>query len=637
MSGKIQASQLERRAAVYLRQSSLKQLVDHRESTARQYRLRERAVELGWPPERVDVIDSDLGLSGSSTEGRLGFQGLAESVAHGRVGAIFALEVSRLARCSADWHRLLDLCGLADVVIADEQAVYAPRNHDDRLLLGLKGTMSEAEQYWMRLRLQGGALNKARRGDLYRRPPTGYEWDAEKSRLVLYPDDEVQQAVRLVFERFRIDGSAGAVLRYFSRHGLLLPTRDSGLGEIAWRPPRHALIINMLHNPAYAGAYVFGGRESKLGLVNGEVRRCEVRWLPQESWKVCLREHHPGYIGWNEFMENRKKLEANRANHQIPAERGAAREGDALLQGLVRCGRCGHRMNTYYHTRKGKGGARYRCRALNRRLGRSGECWTLGAGAVDDAVVERFLEAAAPAGIDLSLAVANETERQVREVAEQWERRLDRARYEARHAERRYKAVDPDNRNVARTLEKEWNEKLSDLERLQTEKLQAEQELHLNLTDDDKRKIRRLARDLPSVWAAPTTTPTERKNLLRLAIQEITLLPVDVPTRATCVKILWKSGAVEEFIVDRAERPVTGSTDEMPLEKIGAVMASGLTDQQIADALNEEKVPAGSGRPWTKKAVERFRGRKGLKKYTTTGYRRPSRALGSGANSPRKG
>lgn len=294
-------------------------------------------------------------------------------------------------------------------------------------------------------------------------------------------------------------------------------------------------------------------------------------------------------------------------------------------------------MNTYYHTRKGKGGARYRCRALNRRMGRTGECWTLGAGAVDDAVVTRFLQAAAPTEIDLSLAVANETERQAREVAEQWERRLDRARYEARHAERRYKAVDPDNRNVARTLEREWNDKLSDLERLEAEKRQAEEELHLNLTDDDKRKIRRLARDLPSVWAAPSTTPAERKNLLRLAIQEITLQPVDVPIRATCVKILWKSGAVEEFLIDRAQRPATGSGAEMPAEKIGAVMASGRTDQQIADALNEEKVPAASGRPWTKKAVERFRGRNGLKKYATTGDIHSLKDQARGANSPRKG
>lgn len=611
MRDKILASHMDRKAAVYVRQSSLKQVVEHSESTERQYRLRERAAELGWPVERIDVIDCDLGVSGKTVQARSGFQRLAEDVAHGRVGAIFALEVSRLARSSADWHRLLELCTLADVVIADEQGVYAPRNYDDRLLLGLKGTMSEAEQYWMKLRLQGGALSKAQRGELYKQPPVGYEWDRKKNRLVLYPDERVQKAVRLVFERFRIDSSAGAVVRYFSRNGLELPTRDPVSREVRWRIPRRMLVINMLHNPIYAGAYVYGCRKSGIALVNGEVKRHEVRWLPPSEWKVCLREHHPGYIGWDEFMSNREKLDANRSNHKVPQERGAAREGAALLQGLLLCGRCGYRMQTQYRTTGNR--ASYLCKTINKQLGLPGTCWSVSARDLDRAVVDRFLAVAAPNDLELTLAVAGEVEKQVQEISKQWELKLERARYEARHAERRYKAVDPDNRTVARTLETEWNDALTALEAMEAEKADAEQRLRLTLTEADKRRIRELARNLPAVWAASSTTPEERKNLLRLVIREITVRPVDVPTRATQVKILWQNESVEEFFVQRAVSGRERKTPQvLPLDVIRSFMASGETDAMIATKLNQQGVHTAIGREWTGKAVERFRSRNGL-------------------------
>jgi DNA invertase Pin-like site-specific DNA recombinase len=303
-SSKIQHTHLERRAVVYLRQSTLKQVHEHRESTARQYALQQRATELGWSPDRVDVIDEDLGRSGSSVQGRTGFQRVAEEVAHGRVGAIFALEVSRLSRSSADWHRLLDLCGLADVIIADEQAVYTPRDYNDRLLLGLKGTMSEAEQYWMRLRLQGGKLSKARRGELFFSPPTGYEWDEATRRFRLDSDEQVQQAIRLIFERFRFDGSAGAVARYFVGHELKRPVRDPTMRRVRWARPTRELILKVLSSPMYAGAYVYGRREVRISLVDGQLRQRRTRLLSQELWKACLRDHHPAYIPWEQFMAN---------------------------------------------------------------------------------------------------------------------------------------------------------------------------------------------------------------------------------------------------------------------------------------------------------------------------------------------
>ncbi|PTL78642.1 recombinase family protein, partial [Vitiosangium sp. GDMCC 1.1324] len=486
MNDKVRATHLERRAVVYLRQSTLRQVHEHRESTARQYALRQRALELGWPPERIDIIDEDMGQSGSSADRRAGFQRMAEDVAHGRVGVIFSLEVSRLARSSADWHRLLDLCGLADVLLADEQAVYTPRDYNDRLLLGLKGTMSEAELYWMRLRLQGGRLSKARRGALHLTPPVGYEWEEATSRFRFDPDEGVQRAVRLVFERFRLEGSAYAVLRYFMKNGLSLPMREPGTHQLRQVPPRYTLLLSMLHNPTYAGAYVFGRNERHMALVDGQVRRQRSTRLPREAWKVCLKNHHPAYISWEEYMANQKKLATNHPSYQQPDQRGAAREGSALLQGLVLCGRCGHRMQTSYRE---PARPYYECR----RFTDKGICWTVSAKGVDEAVARLFLETVQPPEIELGLAITREVERQAQEVERQWRLRLERARYEAQLAERRYKAVDPDNRVVARTLEREWNEKLGEMEALEREHQQVLRHEKVELTSQDRARLLELA------------------------------------------------------------------------------------------------------------------------------------------------
>jgi DNA invertase Pin-like site-specific DNA recombinase len=598
MTDKISRSHLERRATVYLRQSTMKQVYEHRESTARQYDLRERAVALGWDAAQVDVIDDDLGQSGTNTHARDGFQRLAEDVAHGRVGAIFSLEVSRLARSSADWHQLLDLCGLADVVIIDEQAVYTPRDYNDRLLLGLKGTMSEAELYWMRLRLHGGQISKARRGEYAFLPPAGYEWDAAASRFRMDPDENVQRAVRLVFERFRFDGSAYAVARYFIRHSLELPARSAVEGILAWGPPRQTLIISMLHNPIYAGAYVWGRVERRMGLVGGQKRQRQ-RKLPQNEWKVCLRDRHPGYISWDEFMANKDKLHQNRTRPQAH-QRGAAREGSALLQGLVLCGRCGHRMQVDYCGNSRR--AIYQCRSIMN----ADQCYVVPAKAVDDAVTRLFLETVKPPEIELGLAVVREAERQAGDIDRQWKLRLERAQYEARLCERRYKAVDPDNRVVARTLEREWNDKLKAVEQLERQRDEVRHREKVEITPTDRARILDLSKDLTIVWHASTTTHADRKNLLRMLVSEVTVSRVDVPRPMTRVQVLWQTGAVSDFTIDRKTRFDGRATPERAVIFIEQSFATK-SDQWIADQLNRRSLRTGAGLPWTLDGVRRVR------------------------------
>ncbi len=563
MSAKIQPTHLERLAIVYLRQSDPRQVRKHPESTARQYALKRRAVELGWPADHVEVIDEDLGQSATGTAWRSGFRRLAEEVAHGRVGAIFALEVSRLARSSADWYRLLDLCGVADVVLVDEQSVYTPRNADDRMLLGLKGAMSEAEQTWLRLRLHGGKLNKARRGALRISACTGYIWDEEQCGLRFDPDEHVQRAVRLIFERFRLDGSAFAIVRYFLDRALLIPGRDPRTQELRWEPPRYEFVLRVLHNPTYAGAYVYGRSELRARLVDGQVRRC-IRKRAQDTWTVCLRDHHPAYISWEEFMANQRKLHSN-APPRLPNQSGAPRRGSALLQGIALCGRCGRKMTVQYVGRSAH--AHYECRVPLWSGHGSQVCWRVSGLRIDEAVTQLFLDTVQVPEIELGLEVVRQAERQTAEVDKQWKLRLERGRYEARLAERRYKAVDPDHRVVARNLEREWNDKLQELDAAERGYQEARQRDKLELTASDRARVLALAKNLRQVWNAETTTHADRKNLLRMLVQHVTLTPIDVPQRATRIQVLWRSGAVSDFSIPRPRYTTRDPTVERELFK----------------------------------------------------------------------
>lgn len=620
MSDKIRSTHLERKAMVYLRQSSPQQVREHRESTHRQYALRERALGLGWDADAIEVIDEDLGQS--SSESRSGFQYVAEEVARGRVGGLFALEVSRLARSSADWYRLLDLAGLADAVIVDEDFVYDPSDFNDRLVLGLKGQFADAELYWMRLRLHGGKMSKARRGEVMFAPPTGYVW-GDDSRLRFDPDEQVQRVVGIIFERFRLDGSAAAVLRYLDQHGVRMPLRDRISGELRWKLARYHRVLQILRNPLYTGAYVYGRRQSRTALVDGEVCRRRTTELPVESWQVCLRDRHPAYVSWDEFMANQKKLGDNwtGGRPKQPDRRGAAREGKALLQGLVLCGRCGQRMYTRYFGSKQY--SHYYCRGAKYKEGGAlADCWIVSAKSIDEEAGNLFLGVIQPEEIDLSLAVTRDAERQAGEIERQWQLQLEHARYAARMAERRYKAVDPDYRPVARTLEREWNEKLEELARLEREYEAVRQREKVVLSDEDRQTVLALARDLPKVWHAPTTTMAERKNLVRMLIREVTISPIDVPERATRVQVLWVTGAVSEIQV---RRPGPGSAMRTPEESVEAIRklyVEGLTDAAIAAEMNRRKLPSGWRRKWSVASVRWVRCQNDMPKIGSGGGRR---------------
>lgn len=621
-ASKVRPKHLSRRAIVYLRQSTLRQLVEHAESTTRQYALAARAEALGWTKGAIEVIDEDLGQSGTSTEGRPGFRRLAEEVGRGQIGALFALEVSRFARSSADWHHLLDLCGWGDVLIIDEQGIFDPKDPNDRLLLGLKGQMSEAEKYWMRLRMHGAKLSRARRGELRLVPPTGYVWDPVQGRLALDPDEEVQAAIRLVFERFRTEGSAHGVRTWFIRQGLRFPARHVGDAAARWVRPHPRTVLDILHSPIYTGAYVYGRRETRTSLVDGRGRHTAVTALPREQWRVFMPDHHPAYLSWEEYMENQQKLRGNRSGPSTPAGHRAALPGAALLQGLLLCGKCGARMHVHYSGANRR--TVYLCRSPDQSGTGVGKCWMVPGASIDEQVGSAFLSAAQPPELELALAVAQEAERQADEVDRQWKLRLERARYEARHAERRYMAVDPDNRVVARTLETQWEERLREVEEVEREYERARRRQKVVLSDQDRQRILELARDLPGLWRASSTTQQQRKNLLRILVREVTLTPIDVPRRGTRIQVLWESGAVTEHLVERPKHVTGGQAAPAVENLIRSLVMQGRYDAEIAQDLNTKGLTTGVGRPWDIDAVRRVRIRLGVRRPAATPTQAPS-------------
>ena len=517
---RIKLQHLRRNAYLYVRQSTLRQVMENTESTERQYGLRQRAIQLGWSQEQVVVIDNDLGQSGASAADRQGFQHLVAEVGLGRAGIVMGLEVSRLARNSADWHRLLEMCALTETLILDEDGLYDPAHFNDRLLLGLKGTMSEAELHVLKARLHGGILNKARRGELVTPLPIGFRYSSE-GQVLLDPDREIQQSLRVFFETFRRTGSAMATVRAFREQGLTFPHRIRGGGnkdDILWKPILHSRALWLLHNPRYAGVF-FYGRSRQRRHFDGGLRHQK---LSRQEWTAFLPGAHPGYISWEQFEENQKRLLENAQAHGVERKKSPPREGPALLQGIVLCGRCGNRMTVRYHRIKDRLVPDYVCQSEG--IARAEPiCLSVPGAGIERAIGTLLIETVTPLTLEVSLAVEEELFRRRDEAAQLRQKHVERLRYEADLAKRRYMQVDPDNRLVADELEGRWNEKLK-AHKEALEALQQQRDVRTRILGSEERaRVLALAKDFPRLWNDPRIPNRERKRMVRLLVEDVTL------------------------------------------------------------------------------------------------------------------
>lgn len=582
MTTKIRPQHLNRIAFVYIRQSTMTQVRFHRESTERQYALQEKALNLGWSPEQIQLIDEDLGFSGSPRSPRQGFQRLVAQVSLGQVGAIFGLEVSRLARSSADLHRLLELCALFDTIVVDEDGIYDLSDFNDRLILGFKGTMSEAELHFLRSRLLGGKKNKAHKGELRFPLPVGYCHD-EYGNTVIDPDEAVQTAVRNVFSAFKATGSAYGVVKFFAQNNLTFPKRAYGgawAGKLIWGALTHGRVLDILYNPAYTGAYVFGRYKYRKRLATDGTLKGQVVRMPKDQWEVFIPDHHPAYISWNQYEDNLRQLQQNRTNLEVS---GPAREGWALLQGLLLCGRCGRRMTVRY---TGNGGIspRYECR--RRWENDKATCSSLRCEPVDRAIEAKIMDALQPAHLELALLVLDKVLSQEDEVEMSWQLALERAQYEADRAQRQYDLAEPENRLVVRSLEARWNEKLAALNNLREDYERHRASRAWRPTAKDREDILALAKDLPRIWNAPTTTHKDRKRIVRLLIEDITV-NCQAGKQDVSLGIRWRSNCCEVLHVTKPLPPNMARKHPGDTVELIGSLARNMTDHQIAKFLND--------------------------------------------------
>jgi DNA invertase Pin-like site-specific DNA recombinase len=601
---KVKPDHLKRNAYLYIRQSTLRQVLENAESTFRQYDLRQAAVALGWPIERIMVIDSDQGQSGATAADREGFQRLVTEVSLGRVGIVLGLEVSRLARNSADWHRLLEICGLTDTLILDEDGVYDPGHYNDRLLLGLKGTLSEAELHVIRARLPGGILNKARRGELQSPLPVGFIYNSE-GRPILDPDQQVQECLRFFFDTFRGTGSACGVVKAFRRKQLRFPQRlkkGPHKGELEWGALMYSRAVNILHNPRYAGAFVYGRYGTRLKPDGKETHTK----LPKEQW-ILLKDVHPGYVSWEQYEQNVQRLQENARAHGHDRRISPAREGPALLQGLAVCGRCGSRMTVRYHMRQRKLIPEYVCQSDGADHIIS-VCQRLLGEQVDQAVSQLLMEAMTPLALEVTLAVQQEIEARLEEVDRLRKKAVERAQYEADLAQRRYLHVDPANRLVADSLEADWNHKLRAVQAAQEEYEQRRHSDRLAISEQQRASIAALATDFPRVWQNPNTPDRERKRLVRLLLEDVTLIRGDQMT----AHVRFKGGITKTLTVPAPLNAWQQRLTSPDIVKQIDRLLDHHTYPQIASQLNSRGLLSGEGKAFTASIIARIRNRYGL-------------------------
>ncbi len=612
---KVTASHLRRTAVIYVRQSTLAQVERNTESTMRQYDLAGRAQQLGWPRSSVQVIDEDLGVSGASAAGRSGFAELAARVGLGEVGIVLSLEVSRLARNNSDWYRLLDLAGMSDTLIGDADGIYHPAMFNDRLLLGMKGTMSEAELHILRSRLDGGIRNKAARGELRRGLPVGLVWGEDDGEILQHPDEAVRGVIAVIFEQFTALGSVRAAWLHLRDQGLKMPLQRHGhltaaraaAEEITWVEPTYHAVHNVLTHPAYAGAYTYGRTRQEKRISDGTLR-VRRRVLPQDEWQVLIENHHGGYITWDAYQANQAKIGQNIRPVAHQPGTGAVREGCALLQGLATCGTCGRKLAVYYEG-KHKATPGYYCTGTGQMVeGRGTRHLRVGGTAIDTAVASAFLAALEPAALQACLEAAEQLEHGRDAALEQYRRQAEAARYAAAKAERRYLAVDPDNRLVARGLETAWEKALAGQAAAEAELARRQAARPAPLTQAERTAILALGDDLAAVWDAPTTTDKDRKQLLRTLLDEVNItVHRDYEDGRASLVLRWKGGAITELTIPlRRTPPRRLRTDEDTIDLIRR-LAAFYPDAKIAGILNRQGRRTARGMSYTATRVQSLR------------------------------
>jgi DNA invertase Pin-like site-specific DNA recombinase len=586
---KVQPRHLERDAYLYIRQSSMRQVIENVESTKRQYALRGRATALGWRDEKIVVIDDDQGESGASASWREGFQRLVSDVGLGRAGIVMGLEVSRLARNNADWHRLLEICALADTLILDEDGVYDPASFNDRLLLGLKGTMSEAELHVIKARLRGGILNKARRGE-YRCPlPTGFAYD-EAGEVALDPDSQVRETIAYFFETFSRVGSASQTVKVFRKEGLCFPSRIRNRAPAIFQPLTISTAIRTLHNPRYAGAYVYGRRQYRRA-VDGKK---QLRNRERIDWLACIPNAHPGYIAWEQFQQNLDTLQTNGRGYEV-ARASPPREGTALLQGRAVCGRCGRHLRVRYAARRGRLEAWYIC---DRAHGSRGEpsCQSIAGAPIDKAIGKLITDRMTPAVVELALEIRREIEARHDEADRLRRRAVERAQIDADLAQRRFMLVDPANRLVADTLEREWNDKLRALAGAQEEWERGRQEDQFALDGAIRDRLIAMTSDFAALWSDPSLPNRERKRLLAYIIEDVTLVKLAVEG-TTRIHVRSKGGRTETLTTENPKSSAQQVKTQQTVIKLVDQLLDDHVYSEIADILNQKAIrPGGSAR-----------------------------------------
>jgi len=584
----------------------MKQVYFNQESTQRQYALQNKAQQLGWPQHAIKILDGDLGMSGSQSNQREDFKMLVADVSMAKVGAVFALEASRLSRSCTDWHRLLELCALTGTLIIDEDGCYNPSDFNDQLLLGLKGTMSQAELHFIRARLQGGKNNKAKKGELRFPLPVGFCYNDE-NKICLDYDEQIRNIVQLVFKIFKETGSAYGVVHYFRKEKFQFPKRAYGgiwKGKIIWGNLTHSRVLGILKNPSYAGTYVYGRYKYKKRLSNTGNLQITTVCLPIDEWNIVIQDHHDAYIRWEDYVTNQEILKNNRTNDNnvLPT---TAREGLGLLQGLLICSYCGHRLIVRY---KGNGGIypTYECNWKKRDGLSNKSCLSVRGDSIDQAVTKKILDIITPVQIDIAVKAFEELEQRSQAINKQWLMKIERADYEAQLAQRRYEEVDPANRLVANTLEKKWNEALIILDDLQKQYSEYKEKNTLTTTIKEKHQIQELAKNFPSLWQSPSTSSKDRKRILRLLIKDITVEKINNLNKAI-LHIRWQGGATEDLETILPKKPQDKWRHPNVLIEQIRTLSLTMTDQQIVNKLNQEGIKTNKGNVFTVNSIEWIR------------------------------